>query len=388
MTGRSRLSKDRLVSQRLQDRGKRFGQAMWLVCWPFVNACSRPTMERQLPYTSRDSAGIAIVEMDSAVAALPLSWLVASSPDVEIGGADSIPEFAFFRIQGAAQLPTGEILVLDGASKELRFFDEDGKFLRMAGGLGGGPGELRDPVLVPSTNYDSLLVFDRRRLKLIIFASDGHFLQAHDVRIRHGEPAGWLGGGRIVMTQATLINPLGPERVIPRSMAVSIAGMDTELVDTIVVVPTRPLEIARYHGETNIDNVPGTVDAQAVGGPNGIYVSSCMSPELKRYDTEGRIDRIVRIRRIDQSDRERSENRVAFCDKLLVDTDRHLWLEAGIVRPGTPRIWMVMTWDGAPLGSVSLPADVQVMQIKRKKIIAKWQDELGVEYIRRYALLR
>jgi hypothetical protein len=65
----------------------------------------------------------------------------------------------------------GQVLVLDGADDRLLAFDAAGRMLARAGGTGGGPGELRDPVALSVIAGDSVLVVDRTLRRVLVFTS-------------------------------------------------------------------------------------------------------------------------------------------------------------------------------------------------------------------------
>src|SRR5687768_145368 len=92
----------------------------------------------------RDSASVTIVEnaapvwTDSAHA-----WRVETEPVVTIGVVEGAPEYQLFRVRHALRLDDGSILVADGGSRELRFYDSTGRHIRSIGRDGEGPGEFR-----------------------------------------------------------------------------------------------------------------------------------------------------------------------------------------------------------------------------------------------------
>lgn len=91
----------------------------------------------------RDSAGIRIIEN-----ARP-SWSAAEglrlgvTPALVIGNRAG-EQYEFGRVAGAARLADGRIVVADGASLTLRFFDSTGTFLKSVARRGEGPGEFSE----------------------------------------------------------------------------------------------------------------------------------------------------------------------------------------------------------------------------------------------------
>lgn len=69
------------------------------------------------------------------------AWSIRPA-SVVLGGIRAEGPFAFYNVAGVVVLANGEIVVGDGASSELRYFSEEGLFLRRVGGVGRGPGEI------------------------------------------------------------------------------------------------------------------------------------------------------------------------------------------------------------------------------------------------------
>lgn len=110
-----------------------FAVAVTLVCF----CGSTGTLQSQ---SVRDSAGVRMV-LHAASAKPAATWRIAPRPLVEIGGADGTGPTMFSHIWGTARAPSGEIIVSDEPTQQLRIFDGSGKHLRTLGGRGKGPGE-------------------------------------------------------------------------------------------------------------------------------------------------------------------------------------------------------------------------------------------------------
>ena len=92
---------------------------------------------------SRDSAGITIVENSRPDVSILDRWHFVEPPIVVLGVDEGTPPQQFSNIVGAARLSDGRIVIADGQSKEVRYFDEEGTHLLTVGGPGEGPGEFR-----------------------------------------------------------------------------------------------------------------------------------------------------------------------------------------------------------------------------------------------------
>ena len=73
--------------------------------------------------------------------------------------------------------------------------------------------------------------------------------------------------------------------------------------------------------------------------------------------------------------------------RLLVDEVGWLWAELYRFDVRAP---VTMDWSSSPngegFGSVDMPPDLEVWQIGRDFVLGVWEDELGVDYVRRHAL--
>jgi hypothetical protein len=121
----------------------------------------------------RDSAGVVIVESHSPAWSESAGWTVEDDPALDIGGVGGEAEYQFSRIAGALRMPDGRIVVADGGSQELRFFDAEGGFLRSVGGRGGAPGEYQEIVSLGQGPGDSIWVFDFGARRFTVLDSDG-----------------------------------------------------------------------------------------------------------------------------------------------------------------------------------------------------------------------
>ena len=104
-------------------------------------------------------------------------WQVDPEPALLLGEADGPDDYLFSMIRGATRLSTGAIVVLDGASMQLRAFSPEGAHLWTAGGPGEGPGEMRNPTHLERLPGDILQVQDG--ISRIRYAADGTLI-AHE----------------------------------------------------------------------------------------------------------------------------------------------------------------------------------------------------------------
>jgi len=149
-----------------------------------------------------------------------------------------------------------------------------------------------------------------------------------------------------------------------------------------------------------------------------LFLGSADTYEISGFDPEGRLNRIIRVLQplppVSSQDVERHiEEEVAELEDpsgaptlrsslrdmptpetmpayqgLLLDEDGFLWVE-DFRQPGQgQRTWTVFDRDGTPRTRLSLPSDNRVLEIGEDYLMAVFEDQLGVQYLRLYALHR
>ena len=144
-------------------------------------------------------------------------WRVSPTPFIEIGVREGEDAFQLDRATGSARLDDGRIVVLDGGSRQLRFFDAEGGFLTAVGDEGEGPGEFRTPTRLRRAGGDSIQVWDARLDRVSFFSIRGEFLGSHLVEPSPEAPFPldeWLFG------RNWIDSPLSPEARGPIRRAV------------------------------------------------------------------------------------------------------------------------------------------------------------------------
>ncbi len=74
--------------------------------------------------------------------------------------------------------------------------------------------------------------------------------------------------------------------------------------------------------------------------------------------------------------------------RLLVDADGDLWAAEYSRYPFPPAQWTVFDPDGRLLGTVDTPERFDLQQVGPDWVLGVWRDPLGVEYVRRYPLMK
>lgn len=175
------------------------------------------------------------------------SWSLSEEPTVVIGGTDEREGYLLHRIFGATRLGDGRIVVANGSSLELKYYDPEGMHLFNAGGQGEGPGEFRTFGGFTRLPGDSVLV--ESWLKLTRFGPDGRHVSTSDYELPPRGRCTSLEGGQHLLPDGSMLLVISvtvgrghdydcPEPSEPRPPA-TIARFDpaTGLLDTIAVLP-------------------------------------------------------------------------------------------------------------------------------------------------------
>ena len=110
-------------------------------------------------------------------ARIPLARITAE-PALQIGVVEGDHNYELFRVTGAVWLSDGRVVVVNGGTAELRYYDREGRFLRRVGGRGKGPGEFTALTRVYRAAGDTVLGYDAWYLdRLSVFDERGDFVR-------------------------------------------------------------------------------------------------------------------------------------------------------------------------------------------------------------------
>jgi hypothetical protein len=128
-------------------------------------------------FTTRDSAGVKIVESMEGLWAESEGWRLSEEPSLTIGMDEGPEEYSLFRVDAVLRLPNGSIVIANSGTDELRFYDSSGVFLYSAGQDGYGPGEFKDVFGVWLVS-DTLVINDIGQDRLSVFSASGEYERA------------------------------------------------------------------------------------------------------------------------------------------------------------------------------------------------------------------
>jgi hypothetical protein len=377
-------------------------------------AAAACTSERRASgFEVRDSAGVRIAESGAPVWTSRDAWQVEASPAADIGATQGDSTAELSDVTGIERLSDGRIVIGNGDTHDLRFYDSTGHFLRRVGGAGAGPGEFRSLGRLFLLPGDTIVVSDVQLRRLTVFDSAGRLVRTSQLA------AGTQGNPMVLLTDRTFLARPGfliqhGQSGVRRDSAWIIRyDLQGALLDTV----------GRFIAGENFVYSEGK---QSLGGPlpygkdsyyaarkGGFYFGSGDAPEVHAYDAHGRMTAIVRFHRppaaitdahiaqlrLPDDSASALWNRVlASLDfpkqfpayaGMLRDANANLWLkDFGWPPDETAEIWQVFDANSRWLGALDMPARFNLMRVSGDYLLGIARDDLDVEHVRVYRLIK
>jgi hypothetical protein len=403
-------------------------RGVWLL-FMALGACeeAQPGAQERLAW---DSAGVAVVEESAPYP----GWSLSSTPVVRIGVVSGDPEYQLSKVAYAARLSGGGVVLVDGGSSEVRWYDTEGRFRSRAGGAGRGPGELLNVGAAALTPEDTVVLYDSRNVRLSWFAPDGTVSQTRRLELGPGSTVALyaLQRGQILIAEER-INPNlgGNEYNLARDSLLVL--LTSSARDDVVPV----MRLAGREAMTWVDYVGGTPVGTrqmklplgqvtlAGGTGNRIAVIRSGHDELALFDETGTLVRLARRSDVDppqissslrqayvadyvewaqqvglsaasaktaaedQLDLLPEGRAVPAFDRLLTDAAaEQIWLRDYLPERVShqARNWTVHDLSGQVVAQVTTPPGFDLMHIGTGHLTGLERDEMGVEYVVVYAL--
>ena len=372
-------------------------------CFIFI-ACSSEAPSSRV--TSRDSAGIRIVESSTPLWNEGDPWVVEDIPVLDLATSGTGSPHEFFRIRDVIRLPDGRFVVANHGSNEIRFFSGTGEFNSAVGRQGEGPGEFQRIESLSRFRGDSIAVYDYWLSRVTILGSDGKLGRVISLRgladrvrqLRSFGDSGFIG-------LSYSISPRGADPGKHRtSYAVVRVSPTGAVLDTVAILPG--LETYRYAGGDVLP--PFSKDGKIAVRGSELYMGSSDQMEFDRYSDAQGLETRVRVpefdlhlepQEVDLARRALSpeglppqlveamgtveipELRPAY-SQLLVDSEGCVWAGEYQPRggPEEPRDWEVFSSDGQWLGAARTPPRFAVFEIGSDYVLGVRQDEMDVEH--------
>ncbi len=400
-----------------------------------VSGCSSAETETGTVFA--DSAGVRVASAESPVWGADEGWIVEPEPLVEIGSIDGDGPYLLSQVAGAVRLSDGRIVVADGGSEELRYFDSDGTFLKRVGRRAEGPGEFMSLAYVGKMRGDSVVTYDSRLQRLQVFDPDGVYARSLALAMPWPtavpyQAVGMVSGDRLVMLyiEYTTEVPVGIARW-PHDRLVTV-DLNDGAIDSLALYPGAETDVERRadggssqgryifskYGEfatgggriaaiatdtfrINVSDVRGTPDLVI---QRAVALEPANAAHQREY-VAGVVDLVFppgSDAGTDQMDRFRQSWLTApmaptlpLLRSIEMDTQGNVWLEPFFMVGTPPPAFEVFSPDGTWLGNVTLPAGLDrgfhpvqapELEIGDDYVLGVWKDELGVEYVRMYGI--
>jgi hypothetical protein len=367
-----------------------------------------------------DSAGVQIIDNTEFAWPEGVEWRLAGEPALDIGVVEGEAAYQLFDVVGAQRLTDGRIVVANAGSFELRFYDANGSHTLSAGGEGGGPGEFRGIMGLAAVAGDSLFVFDWRNQRVSFFDARGTLSRTAQLEFL---PA--MGGFPMIVAPFDDGSLLVGVRTYERSIGISrdkivYVRSDSEghLIDTLAVLPGGEMHFMAQENRRILGDRPFGRYPQHAVYRDGFFYGSGDRYEIEYYGDDAQLRRSIRRAQANMEvtdadvegytrnqlenagdERQRQINERLLADvtfpatfpayrNFIVDAEGNLWV-AVYGRPGdeSPR-WTVFDSNGQMLGEVSIPERFTVYQIGSDFVLGRWRDDLTVEHVLLFELLK
>jgi hypothetical protein len=372
--------------------------------------------------TVRDSAGVTIVENVFPDSADVAWWTLAATPVLDIGGAEAEEADALFQVADALRLSDGRVVVANGGSADVRYYTVDGAHLRTTGRRGEGPGEFQRPRLLLPLAGDSVLVVDGRRASVL--DPEGAF--ARDFLIGGTGPSVGAVGRLADGTMLATANVMRMEELVDGLQRIDIGlvrlAVDGTVLDTLVVVPGAE-RVIRTEGtggqisRISIMTPPFAKSTVYAAGGEVLVVGTQDAPQLEVYSTDGTLRRIIRTGASmppvteDHLEAWYQRQRAAMPAELRAQfAERPDYADAGKVVPPYAAVelddagniwildyddrinpaggWSVYDAEGRLVARVRMPETFRPQHIGQDFVLGVERDDLDVEHVRLYPLIR
>jgi len=346
----------------------------------------------------------------------PHTWRLSERPVLSIGSQDGAGPESFGRVRGTVRLSSGAVVVVDGMNMELRLFSPAGKPLRTSGRRGAGPGEFRLVGPVRRCAGDSTFVYDPSLWRISVFSPDGVYTRALDVHTLSGNelsPSDFRcnSGGTLAFVHRSAAPPTG---IGPRRPDVAITVLAPNA--NAVKLGTFPASERYFLGQEDVPRPLGKQTSVALGSTFA-YVGTGDAFEVAQFSLRGeRVDTVrdsraavpvtaAHVNRFITQELARRAGRdtrrierlyrgieypgafPAYAN-LMVDGLDNLWIE-GYPIPGKElRDWSIYSPTGTAIGVLRVPSNLQLLEAGRDYVLGVWRDELDVEFVQVYSLVK
>jgi hypothetical protein len=352
----------------------------------------------------RDSSGVTIVESTAPAWAEGEGFTVDATPVLDLT-TTGVSEFhEFYRVSDATMLSDGSIAVTEGNSR-LRYYSSTGEYLGAFGRQGEGPGEFQRLLKIQRLPGDTLLAYDRSNVRVTKIGPNREMVGA--------TPLMQMVSGAYALEPGVLLAELAGAEPTPTEKGHQRwPRRYVRVTEDGTVIHT----VAAGRGPESVSLEGGTMDVIPFFGKDTyvtvhegrFYLGDADSVEVRTFQPDGQLERIVRIRgfdlrmpdagiqaekdlRVEINARNREINemlpvpthRPAY-SAIIVDPAGYVWTSESkgrfVSRLGdSPTEWLVFAPDGTWLGRVVVPGRFEVYEIGRDYVLGLHRDAIDLE---------
>ena len=390
--------------------------------------------------TTRDSAGVKIVENAGPAWGSGQGWKVVDSPLVDVGSKGGEAVYELDQVRGPVRLADGRLAIANAATSEVRLYDASGKHVRSVGRSGSGPGEFQQIAGIWRGPGDSLWVSDLLVRRMTVLDSAAAVGRSYTLGAQGGQivptngkvdfavPTGLFADGSVLGVSQTFTINQQRQGVYRDSVSVIRYGPDGAVQDTLGRFPGAEMEQIQMNiGPQSISAptpVPlGKQTAVAVG-TSRVFVVQNNAWEVELRGLDGSLQILTRspakagsitpsdvaahrkelleqmegqqmLRSMPEAIKKQFTARIdnakypatfPFFASLLADEEGNLWAQEAVAPTVKAQRYAVVDSTGRWLGVVTMPADFRATYISSDAVYGVWKDDEGVEHLRGYPL--
>ncbi len=374
----------------------------------------------------RDSAGVTIYENSTGEWTEATAWTLSSEPILTIGEFDGPEEYLLFQARGARRLSNGNIVIANGGTHELRFYDPNGMHVRSVGREGDGPGEFRLMGQPWPLGSDSIAIWDLRHARLTVFDIDGELGRSFRLDPIPDAlppiPMGVLADNSVLVSAAVGVEAQSPQAIQRDSILYARYSLEGAHMATFIGRQSSERIMTRLGtGGFLLSSIPyGRIPVATVQG-NRWYYGSGESWEIEVYAPDGALTHLFRRDEPNQPVTKEMEDEyrepesdsdsdtpaeisaaisrvrasvtipetMPAYESFIASEDGSLWAENfTYATSDEQQSWAVFRDDGRYLGVVDTPMGAQVTHIGDDFVLVIWEDDLEVQQVRMYELIK
>jgi hypothetical protein len=307
--------------------------------------------------------------------------------DLRVGGPGGPDDALLGDARSVAVDDAGRIFVLDYKRKVIVAFDADGRFERLIGRPGQGPGELQAPMRIMTTATGELAAEDHYAKRFTVYAPDGRYVRQIPFPPVFIFSTGIDSAGRIIGVVQTQESE-GAAQVLQRYSA------DGRLLHSLGPV------LRDRRGEYNYFRA--SLRWSIIGGDSVVWAFSD-TYELSTYDGRGDLVRKIvkdhepvpitgaelaemrKVVRLPPGYRLIVPRRHPAFRDLTVDDEGRIYVQT-YERPPDGRGFVVDVFDRDGLCFARVPLPITPLIWKKGKVYASGEDEQGHPFVARYSV--